>query len=194
MFPYSTITCTYMCEDTYNVSDDLDACTKGCNATANSPLYTPISVDFISVLVMMDSLANQAYDIFLLLPSTTSEIDAIAVFTSEEGFSQWQVTQYTDHAGQIKTGDGAPLSDTYYTCSGRHASLIHIAIGSLFLLLIVLMISCCTAMMDIAPRVKKPYTCVMENPPLHLPQKITPIVLPVSLKSDKLIKNSAIVL
>lgn len=66
------------------MADDVVACTTGCNATVNTPSYIPISYDFIWMFVMMDSLANQAYDTLVLFPSTTGEISVITVFTSEE--------------------------------------------------------------------------------------------------------------
>lgn len=63
------------------MTGDVGACATGCSATVNSPSYIPVSFDFIWMLVMMDSLANQAYDLF---PSTTGDISVITVFTSEE--------------------------------------------------------------------------------------------------------------
>ncbi|KAL5487419.1 hypothetical protein EMCRGX_G020014 [Ephydatia muelleri] len=182
VYPYSTVTCTFMCEDTYNMTGDVGACATGCSATVNSPSYIPVSFDFIWMLVMMDSLANQAYDLF---PSTTGDISVITVFTSEEELSQWQMVQ------NVATSDkdnAAPLGDAYSTnCFGKHDVLFtHIALGSLVVLLIVMVISCATAVMDSAPKPR-----LRETLPLHL-QKITPIV---SLNtSDKLIKNSVITL
>ena len=72
-----------MCEDIYSTAGDVDACANGCNTTLGSqlPSYITISLDLVSVLSMMDSVANQAYNMAF---STTSEISVITVFTSEE--------------------------------------------------------------------------------------------------------------
>ena len=185
VIPYSTVTCTFMCEDTYNMADDVVACTTGCNATVNTPSYIPISYDFIWMFVIMDSLANQAYDTLVLFPSTTGEISVITVFTSEE---EWQMVQNGRNgatSGKVKPGDpAAAFGDAYSSnCFGKHEVLFtHMAVGFLVILLMVLVISCATAVKDFAPE------------KLQL-QKI-PVVPSMSLKtSDKLIyKNSMITL
>ena len=71
-----------MCEKTYNTASDVDACTSGCNATLSSDLS--ISLELVSILTLMDTLANQAYHILLPLSFTNSEITVITVFTSEQ--------------------------------------------------------------------------------------------------------------
>ena len=109
--------------------------------------------------------------------------------------------------------DATTPSDAHHSsCSRKHITLFtHLAVGFLFVLVIVLVMSCCTAVMESAPVSPKVCTTLLltrdciqlkrtrkqgidERLPSHLPQKITPC-LPMSLNtSDKQLKGSVIIL